>query len=44
VELAPPPLWLELAAVDMVASCCEVSAMIGRVWLYGWWEIFGSVV
>jgi hypothetical protein len=44
VELAPPPLWLETAAVDMFAGCSEVLAMVGRAWVDGWWKIFGSVV
>jgi hypothetical protein len=44
VELTPPPLWLETAAVDMFAGCSEVLAMVGRAWVDGWWKIFGSVV
>jgi hypothetical protein len=44
VELAPPPLWLEHATVDMFTGCSEVSAMVERTWVGGWWGMFGSVV
>jgi hypothetical protein len=43
VELAPP-LWLEPVAVDMFGGYSEVSAMVGRAWVDGWWEMFGSMV